>query len=46
LHSDGLPIAAQLVGRRGADALLLRVSALIERAMPWADIRPKVAGLE
>lgn len=46
LHSDGLPIAAQLIGRRGADALLLRVSALIEQAMPWADIRPKVAGLE
>ena len=45
LHSDGLPIAAQLVGARGADALLLKVSALLERAMPWDDIRPKVAGL-
>ncbi len=46
LHSDGLPIAAQLIGRRGADALLLRVSALLEQAMPWADIRPKVEGLD
>ncbi len=46
LHSDGLPIAAQLVGARGADAQLLKVSALLERAMPWDDIRPTVAGLE
>jgi aspartyl-tRNA(Asn)/glutamyl-tRNA(Gln) amidotransferase subunit A len=45
LHSDGLPIAIQLVGRRGADAELMRAAAIFERAMPWADIRPNVAGL-
>jgi aspartyl-tRNA(Asn)/glutamyl-tRNA(Gln) amidotransferase subunit A len=45
LHSDGLPIAIQLVGRRGADAELMRAAAIFERAMPWADIRPKVAGV-
>jgi len=46
LHSDGLPIAIQFVGRRGADAALLRAAAIFERAMPWADIRPQVAGLD
>ena len=46
LHSDGLPIAVQLVGARGADKLLLKVASLFERAMPWDEIRPKVAGLE
>lgn len=46
LHSDGLPIAIQLVARRGADAALLRASAIYERAMPWDEIRPKAAGLE
>lgn len=46
LHSDGLPIAIQLVGRRGADAALLRAAAIYERAMPWDEIRPQVAGLD
>jgi aspartyl-tRNA(Asn)/glutamyl-tRNA(Gln) amidotransferase subunit A len=46
LHSDGLPIAAQLIARRGADALLLRAAAIFERAHPWDEYRPKVAGLE
>ncbi len=45
LHSDGLPIAIQLVGRRGEDAKLLRAAALIEAARPWAHIRPKIEGL-
>ena len=45
LHSDGLPMAVQLIGRRGADAELLRIAALFERAMPWAEVRPKVEGL-
>jgi aspartyl-tRNA(Asn)/glutamyl-tRNA(Gln) amidotransferase subunit A len=42
---DGMPVAIQLVGRRGADALLCRAAALFELAMPWADRRPVVAGL-
>jgi aspartyl-tRNA(Asn)/glutamyl-tRNA(Gln) amidotransferase subunit A len=46
MHSDGLPIAVQLVARRGADAALLRAAAIFERAMPWDEIRPKVAGLD
>ena len=34
-HSDGLPVAIQLVARRGADALLCRAAALFEQARPW-----------
>ncbi|MGI9382260.1 MAG: amidase family protein, partial [Methyloligellaceae bacterium] len=45
-HSDGLPAAIQLVGRRGEDAKLLRVAALFEQARPWADKRPPIAGLD
>jgi aspartyl-tRNA(Asn)/glutamyl-tRNA(Gln) amidotransferase subunit A len=45
-HSDGLPMAIQLVGRRGEDARLLRVAALYEQARPWAGRRPQIAGLD
>ncbi|MFM9938329.1 MAG: amidase [Hyphomicrobiaceae bacterium] len=45
MHSDGLPIAVQLVGRRGEDAKLLRIAALIEAAQPWAALRPQIDGL-
>lgn len=45
-HSDGLPVAIQLVGRRGEDARLLRIAALFEQARPWADRRPPIAGLD
>jgi aspartyl-tRNA(Asn)/glutamyl-tRNA(Gln) amidotransferase subunit A len=44
-HSDGLPLAIQLVGRRGEDARLFKVAALYEQARPWADRRPKIEGL-
>ena len=46
MHSDGLPVSIQLVGRRGEDQRLLRVAALLEAARPWAHLRPKVAGLD
>ncbi len=41
-HSDGLPVAIQLVARRGADALLCRAAALFEQARPWADAKPRL----
>jgi len=37
---DGLPIGLQIVGRRYADATVLRASAAFERARPWAALRP------
>jgi aspartyl-tRNA(Asn)/glutamyl-tRNA(Gln) amidotransferase subunit A len=42
-HSDGLPVAIQLVGRRGEDARLLRAAALFEQARPWHAKRPPMA---
>jgi Asp-tRNA(Asn)/Glu-tRNA(Gln) amidotransferase A subunit family amidase len=39
--NDGLPLGLQLVGRRGADGLVLRVAAAIEALAPWSDRRPK-----
>jgi aspartyl-tRNA(Asn)/glutamyl-tRNA(Gln) amidotransferase subunit A len=44
-HSDGLPVAIQLVGRRGEDAKLLRIAALFEQALPWDATRPVIDGL-
>ncbi|HEY4097060.1 MAG TPA: amidase [Baekduia sp.] len=40
---DGLPLGVQLIGRHGADALLLSLSAQIEAVRPWAGRRPPVA---
>jgi Asp-tRNA(Asn)/Glu-tRNA(Gln) amidotransferase A subunit family amidase len=37
---EGLPLGLQLVGRRGADGLVLRVAAAIEAAAPWSNRRP------
>jgi amidase len=41
---DGVPLAAQLVGRAGDEATLLSLSAQLEAARPWADRRPALAG--
>jgi aspartyl-tRNA(Asn)/glutamyl-tRNA(Gln) amidotransferase subunit A len=41
-HSDGLPVAIQLVGRRNDDSRLLRVAALFEAARPWEAQRPSL----
>jgi aspartyl-tRNA(Asn)/glutamyl-tRNA(Gln) amidotransferase subunit A len=32
---DGLPVALQIIGRRGDDALVLRAAAAFEQAHPW-----------
>jgi Asp-tRNA(Asn)/Glu-tRNA(Gln) amidotransferase A subunit family amidase len=39
---NGLPVGLQLVARRGHDGLVLRTAAAIEKALPWADHRPKL----
>ena len=38
----GLPVGLQIVGRRGADAQVLRAAASFERARPWAQHRPQL----
>jgi amidase len=40
LTDDGLPIAVQLVGRMGAEATLLSLSAQIEAERRWPERRP------
>jgi Asp-tRNA(Asn)/Glu-tRNA(Gln) amidotransferase A subunit family amidase len=40
--TEGLPIGLQIVGRRQADALVLRAAAAFEAAAPWAQRRPPV----
>jgi aspartyl-tRNA(Asn)/glutamyl-tRNA(Gln) amidotransferase subunit A len=41
---DGLPIGLQVVGRRFDDATVLRASAALETANPWAAKRPPTDG--
>jgi amidase len=45
LHWDeqGLPVGIQIVGRPAAEATLVRLSAQIEAARPWADRRPVIS---
>jgi Asp-tRNA(Asn)/Glu-tRNA(Gln) amidotransferase A subunit family amidase len=40
--TEGLPIGLQIVGRRHADALVLRAAASFEAAAPWVQRRPPV----
>ena len=39
---EGLPVGLQIVGRRFADATVLRAAAAFEQAHPWADKRPSL----
>ena len=43
---DGIPVGTQLAGRRGDDALLIRVAHDIERAQHWSDRAPDNIQLE
>jgi amidase len=40
LDSHGLPVAVQLAGRVDDESTLLRLAAELERARPWAMLRP------
>jgi amidase len=42
-EAAGLPAGVQFVGRRGDDAGLLALAAVLEQEMPWAQRRPPVA---
>jgi aspartyl-tRNA(Asn)/glutamyl-tRNA(Gln) amidotransferase subunit A len=42
---NGLPVGLQIVGRRFADATVLRAAAAFEDAHPWAHKRPTLPGL-
>ncbi len=41
LTVNNLPIGVQITGRRGQDALVLRLARLIEEAMPWPLLAPR-----
>jgi Asp-tRNA(Asn)/Glu-tRNA(Gln) amidotransferase A subunit family amidase len=40
--AEGLPVGLQIVGRRHADALVLRAAAGLEAVQPWTQHRPPV----
>jgi len=40
--ADGLPVGLQLVGRRFAEATVLRAAAAFEAARPWNTRRPEL----
>lgn len=40
--ADGLPVGLQIVGRRFADATVLRAAAAFEAARPWTHRRPQL----
>lgn len=42
MSASGLPIGMHLVGRYGEESLLLRLSAALEEAMPWAHRVPMI----
>lgn len=42
-NSKGLPIGTMITGRLGEDARLLRLSAQLEEARPWASRRPDLS---
>ncbi len=40
--ADGLPVGLQIVGRRFAEATVLRAAAAFEALQPWAAYRPRI----
>ena len=44
LSSDGLPVGLQIIGRRHADDVVLRLARLFEQAQPWPRHAPPLTG--
>ena len=42
--TDGLPVGLQIVGKRFDDLGVLQAAAAFEKALPWAQKRPKLEG--
>ena len=40
--ANGLPIGVQIAAPLGGEAVLVRIAAQLERAMPWIGRKPKV----
>ena len=40
LNSEGLPVGLQIIGRRHADEVPLRLARLLELARPWPRLAP------
>ena len=40
LTSEGLPVGLQVVGRRHADEVVLRLARVLEEARPWSRLAP------
>jgi amidase len=43
IAADGLPLAVQVIGRRGDEATLLSLAAQLEAERPWAEARPPIS---
>jgi amidase len=43
IAADGMPLSVQIIGRPGAESLLLSLAAQIEAEKPWAELRPPVS---
>ena len=43
ISKGGLPIGTQLVGKDQSEAVLLRVAAQLEQALPWIDRKPTIS---
>jgi amidase len=44
MSSEGMPLSVQVVSRPRAEKTLLSLAGQLERARPWADRRPALAG--
>lgn len=43
LSQDGLPIGLQIIGKRHADAIVMRLARVFEQARPWPRLAPQTS---